>query len=145
TRPGDMNRVSSLGYAMGYVGGGILLAANTALYVFADKLGIDGSTAVRIAFLTVGIWWIAFMLPMAFNVPEPAPTPLANGSGNSVRDAFTRLSHTIRDIQRYRELFKLLIAFWLYSEGIGAIILLATAYGAALGLDTSTLITTLLM
>src|SRR5262249_42204957 len=53
--------------------------------------------------------------------------------------------HTIRDIQRYRELFKMLIAFWLYSEGIGAIILLATAYGAALGLDTATLISTLLM
>jgi MFS transporter, UMF1 family len=145
TLPADMNRVSSLGYAMGYFGGGILLAANTALYLFADKLGIDGSTAVQIAFFTVGVWWIGFMIPLARNVPEPAPTPLANGSGNPVRDAFTRLSHTIRDIRRYGELFKMLIAFWLYSEGIGAIILLATAYGAALGLDTSTLISTLLM
>ncbi len=144
-QPGDMNRVSSLGYAMGYIGGGLLLAANTALYLFADKLGISSSTAVQIAFFTVGIWWIGFMLPLARNVPEPAPTPLTNGTGRAARDTFTRLSHTIRDARRYRELFKMLVAFWLYSEGIGAIILLATAYGAALGLDTATLISTLLM
>ena len=146
TRPGDMNRVSSLGYAMGYVGGGVLLAANTALYLFADKLGLDSGTAVRIAFLTVGIWWIAFTIPVALAVPEPPAIPLAHGSrGNALLDSFTRLGHTLRDIQRYRQLFLMLIAFWLYSEGIGAIILLATAYGAALGLGTAVLIGTLLM
>lgn len=146
TRPGDMNRASSLGYAMGYFGGGVLLAANTALYLFAKNLGLDSSTAVRIAFLTVGIWWIAFTIPTALAVPEPAAVPLAHGSrGNALLDSFTRLGHTLRDIQRYRQLFVMLIAFWLYSEGIGAIILLATAYGAALGLNTAVLIGTLLM
>ena len=145
TRPSDMNRASSLGYAMGYFGGGVLLAINTALYLFSDKLGIDSGTAVRIAFLLVGIWWIAFMIPMARAVPEPPALPLAGSTGNVVSDTFKRLGHTLREIQRYRELFKMLIAFWLYSEGIGAIILLATAYGAALGLTTSALITTLLM
>jgi len=146
TRPNDMNRVSSLGYAMGYVGGGVLLAANTALFLFAGKLGIDSSLAVRIAFLSVGIWWIGFMVPMALAVPEPPAVPLAHGSrGSALLDAFTRLGHTLRDVQRYRQLFSMLIAFWLYSEGIGAIILLATAYGAALGLNTAVLIGTLLM
>ncbi len=145
-RADDMNRVSSLGYAMGYIGGGVLLAINTALFLFADNLGIGSGLAVRIAFLTVGVWWIAFMIPTALNVPEPPAVPLAYGSvGNPVRDAVTRLAHTLRDIQRYRELFKMLIAFWFYSEGIGAIILLATAYGAALGLNTAVLIGTLLM
>ena len=145
-RADDMARVSSLGYAMGYIGGGVLLALNTVLFLFADKIGLDSNLAVRIAFLSVGIWWIAFMLPMALNVPEPPATPLAHGSrGHAVLDAFVRIGHTIRDARHYRELFKMLLAFWLYSEGIGAIILLATAYGAALGLDTAILIGTLLM
>jgi UMF1 family MFS transporter len=146
TRSGDMNRASSLGYAMGYVGGGVLLAANTALFLFAGRLGLDSGLAVRIAFFTVGLWWIAFMVPMALVVPEPPAVPLAHGSrGSALLDSFTRLGHTLRDIRRYRQLFNMLIAFWLYSEGIGAIILLATAYGAALGLNTAVLIGTLLM
>jgi MFS-type transporter involved in bile tolerance (Atg22 family) len=145
-RPDDINRVSSLGYAMGYIGGGLLLALNTALYLFSDKIGIDSGLAVRIAFLSVGIWWLAFTLPLIRNVKEPPSTPLAHGSrGSVVLDSFTRLVHTVRDAARYREMFKMLLAFWFYMEGIGAIILLATSYGAALGLDTSILIGTLLM
>ncbi len=145
-RQDDMNRVSSLGYAMGYIGGGVLLALNTVLYLFAGRLGIDSGLVVRIAFLSVGLWWLGFTVPLILNVLEPAATPLARGSrGTPIADAFVRLGHTLRDIRRYRELFKMLIAFWLYSEGIGAIILLATAYGAALGLNTAVLIGTLLM
>ena len=144
--PEDMNRVSSLGYAMGYVGGGLLLALNTALFLFSDKLGIDSTLAVRIAFLSVGIWWIVFTIPLILNVTEPPATPLAHGSrGSGILDSFTRLGNTVRDAARYRELFKMLIAFWFYMEGIGAIILLATSYGAALGLNTAVLIGTLLM
>jgi UMF1 family MFS transporter len=145
-RQEDMNRVSSLGYAMGYVGGGLLLLINTGVYLFADKIGIDSALAVRIAFLSVGIWWIIFTIPLIRRVPEPPATPLAHGSrGSAILDAFTRIGHTIRDASRYRELFKMLIAFWFYMEGIGAIILLATSYGAALGLNTAVLISTLLM
>ena len=144
-RTDDMNRASSLGYAMGYVGGGVLLALNTALYLFSDQLGIGSDLAVRIAFLTVGVWWIVFTLPLLITVPEPPATPLVHSGKNPLADTFIRLGDTIRDIQRYKELFKMLIAFWFYMEGIGAIILLATAYGAALGLDTSVLIATLLM
>ena len=145
-RPDDINRVSSQGYAMGYIGGGVLLALNTALFLFSDKLGIESSMAVRIAFLTVGVWWIGFSLPIALRVPEPPATPLARFStGSQIRDTFVRLKRTIQEARHYRELFKMLIAFWFYMEGIGAIILLATAYGAALGLDTSVLISTLLL
>ena len=146
TAPDDMNRVSSLGYAMGYIGGGVLLLINTILYLFSGKLGLDSGLVVRIAFLSVGIWWIAFTIPLMRGVPEPPATPLAHGTrGSAILDAFTRIGHTVRDATRYRELFKMLIAFWFYMEGIGAIILLATSYGAALGLDTSVLISTLLM
>jgi MFS transporter, UMF1 family len=145
-RQDDMNRVSSLGYAMGYVGGGILLALNTALFLFSDKIGIDSGLAIRIAFLSVGIWWVAFTIPVMLNVPEPAPTPLAHDSkGSAILDSFVRLRNTLGSARRYQELFKMLLAFWFYMEGIGAIILLATSYGAALGLGTPILIATLLM
>src|SRR5262249_7108006 len=106
TRPDDLNRASSLAYAMGYFGGGVLLAANTAVFLFADNLGIDQGLAVRLAFLSVGVWWIGFMLPVAFIVPEPPATPLAEGSAdNPITDTFKRLRSTLRDIQNYRELF----------------------------------------
>jgi UMF1 family MFS transporter len=144
-RPDDMNRASSLGYAMGYFGGGLLLLINTILFLFAGRLGLDEATAVRIALLTVGIWWIGFSIPTALYVPEPEAVPLTGGTRNPLADAFTRIRHTIRDARRYRILFRMLLAFWFYSEGIGAIILLATAYGAALGLGTAILIGTLLM
>ncbi len=146
SRPDDLNRVSSLGYAMAFVGGGILLTANTGLFVFADRIGIASDTAVRIAFFTTGVWWILFSLPLAFVVPEPPATPASqSGAQQPLRDTLTRLNHTLRDLQRYRELFKMLIAFWLYSEGISAIILLATAYGAALELDNTALVGAILL
>jgi len=94
----------------------------------------------------VGIWWLVFTLPLLINVPEPPATPLAHGSrGSAFQDAFVRIGNTLKDARRYSELFKMLIAFWFYMEGIGAIILLATSYGAALGLDTAILIGTLLL
>jgi len=144
--PTDMNRVSSLGYAMGYIGGGILLAVNTAIFFFAARLEISSDLAVRIAFLSVGIWWIGFTIPFAINVPEPKILSLSrNRSRAPLRDSFIQIARTIRDIRRYGELFKMLIAFWFYMEGVGAIILLATVYGAALGLPMTVLIGTLLM
>jgi UMF1 family MFS transporter len=145
-RPEDLSRASSLGYAMGYIGGGLLLAFNAALFFLADRFGLDRMLAARIAFLTVGIWWILFTVPLVRRVQEPPGVPLAHGgTGNPLGDAFRRLTHTLRDIRRYRELFKMLVAFWFYMEGVGAIVLLATAYGAALGLDTGVLVATLLM
>lgn len=143
--PGDLNRASSLGYAMGYIGGGVLLALNTAIFFLAGRLGISSDLAVRIAFLSVGIWWIAFTIPYAINVPEPKILSLGGKGSRPLRDSFSQIARTVREIRRYKEPFKMLIAFWFYMEGVGAIILLATAYGAALGLDMGVLIATLLM
>jgi UMF1 family MFS transporter len=145
-RKDDLNRVSSLSYGMGYAGGGILLVFCTVLYLFAGTFGVTREMAVRISFMSVGIWWIAFSVPLMLYVPEPPATPLESGSGRSnLRDTFIRLGRTLREIRHYGELFKMLVAFWFYMEGIGAIILLATAYGATLGLDTPVLVGTLLM
>ena len=144
--PGDLNRVSSLGYAMGYIGGGLLLAINTTVFFLGHRLGIGDALAVRIAFLSVGVWWIAFTIPYALNVPEPKILSRArNRTRTPLRATFIRIAGTIRDVRRYGELFKMLIAFWFYMEGVGAIILLATVFGAALGLPMTVLIGTLLM
>jgi UMF1 family MFS transporter len=144
--PEDLNRVSSLGYAMGYIGGGLLLALNTTIFFLAGSLGISNDLAVRSAFLSVGVWWIGFTIPYAINVPEPQILSLSKERSRlPFRDSFVQIARTFRDIRKYKELFKMLIAFWFYMEGVGAIILLATAYGAALGLDMGVLIATLLM
>src|SRR5260221_2005691 len=145
-RADDMDRVSSMAYALGYVGGGLLLAASTALVLFADKLGIGQDTAVRIAFLATGIWWFVFMIPLALDVPEPPGLlPAGERKHSAVRKTLARLGETLRDIRRYRELLKMLVAFWMYSEGISAIILLATAYGKVLGLDNAVLLGAILL
>ncbi len=142
----DLGRASSLGYAMGYIGGGLLLFLAGAAYFAAGRIGLDPSVVVRLAFMGVAVWWLAFAIPLARRVPEPPATPLAHGArGCVLADALTRLRHTLREIRRYRELATMLLAFWLYMEGIGAIILLGTAYGAALGLPTGALIGTLLL
>ncbi len=142
----DLNRVSSLGYAMGYVGGGLLLAVNTTVFIFGRNLGISNDLAVRLAFFSVGVWWIGFTVPFALNVPEPQILSLLRkGSISPLRESFRQIARTVRDIRRYSELFKMLIAFWFYMEGVGAIILLATVYGATLGLPMTVLIGTLLM
>jgi UMF1 family MFS transporter len=144
--PEDLNRSSSLGYAMGYLGGGLLLAINTAIYFLSSRLGISNDLAVRIAFLSVGVWWIAFSIPYALNVPEPKILSRAkHRSHNPLRASFAQIARTFHEIKKYRELLKMLIAFWFYMEGVGAIILLATAYGAAIGIDMGVLIGTLLM
>jgi UMF1 family MFS transporter len=145
-RPADLDRASSLGYAMGYVGGGLLLAFADAAYFGADRLHLGHDVVVRVAFLAVAVWWLAFSFPLLRHVHEPPATPLAHGArGRPLLDAVTRLRHTVRAIRSYHELAKMLLAFWLYMEGIGAIILLGTAYGAALGLPTGTLVGTLLL
>jgi UMF1 family MFS transporter len=145
-RQEDLSRVSSMGYTLGYIGGGILLLCDSLLYLFAPRLGITQAMAIRIAFVTVGLWWLGFSIPLFLHVPEPAATPLAHGGrGNAVLDTYTRLANTFKAALRYRELFKMLIAFWFYMEGIGAISLLSTSYGAALGLNTAVLLGTLLM
>src|SRR5215831_4076567 len=101
SRPEDLNRVSSLGYAMAFIGGGILLTANVGLFVFADRLGIASDTAVRITFFTAGLWWIIFTLPLALGVPEP-PAALAHPADarHPLRETLAQLQSTLRDVRR---------------------------------------------
>lgn len=143
--PEEMDRVSAKGYALGYLGGGLLLLVNLLWYMKPSWFGFpDGSAAIRASFLSVAVWWVVFALPLFRWVPEPPATPQP-GHLNPVRAGFQRVGRTFREIRRYKELFKFLIAFWLYADGIGTIMKMATIYGAEIGIGTADLAGALLL
>jgi UMF1 family MFS transporter len=143
--PGEIDRVSTKGYALGYLGGGVLLAINLAWILSPKLFGLpDATVASQLSFLSVGLWWAIFTIPLLRIVPEP-PADKRGVFINPVMAAFGRLRHTIRDIRKYREMFKFLVAFWLYNDGIGTIIKMATIYGAEIGIGQTDLIGALLL
>ncbi|MBM3988685.1 MAG: MFS transporter [Planctomycetes bacterium] len=148
-REEELDRVSTAAYALGYLGGGVLLAANLAWILKPEWFGMEsGSTLpVRLAFLSVAAWWALFALPLFLRVKEP---PRAYESderpgGSLVRDAFARLGETLREIPRYRDAFLLLLAMLAYNDGINTIIRLATIYGAEIGLGAKEMIPAILL
>ena len=141
----ERDQLSSRGYAFGYLGGGILLAINLAMIMTA-KDGAASALMSRISFLTVAGWWLVFTIPLWRWVKEPVRRILVGEEHfNPVQASFSRLSHTFKEVRKYKELFKFIIAFWLYNNGIGTIIVMATIYGTELKFSQTTTIGTLLM
>ena len=140
-RPEDQDRVSARGYAMGYLGGGILLAINVVMLQV-----LPGTWGARLSFLSVAIWWAVFTIPLLRRVPEPPAAVVKMQHGVSVLGAsFHRLAQTFRDIRQYRQLFLFLLSFLIYNDGIGTIIGVAAIYGAELGFGSVELILALLL
>jgi MFS-type transporter involved in bile tolerance (Atg22 family) len=126
---------------MGYLGGGLLLAINVVM-IFA----LPGTWGPRLSFLSVAIWWVVFSIPIFRSVPEPMSATERLKPGETVIGvSLKRLVDTFKDMRRYRELFKYLVAFLIYNDAIGTIIGLATIYGAELGFGTVELILALLL
>jgi UMF1 family MFS transporter len=147
-RRDEIDRVSTAGYALGYLGGGLLLAVNVAWILSPSTFGLrDAGQASRLSFLSVAVWWVLFSIPLFRRVPEPAVRGGARTGSTTelIRKSFVGLVHTIRDLRRYRNAFVLLVAFVIYSDGIGTIIRMATSYGTELGLDQGALITAILL
>lgn len=143
-RPDDQDRVSAQGYALGYLGGGILLAINVAMFMLIPD-SLFENAGVRLSFLSVAIWWLLFSIPIFRDIPEP-PAATEPVSGMAiVRASNSRLWGTFRDIRHYRELFKFLVAFLIYNDGIGTIISMATIYGSELGFGLTELVLALLL
>ena len=138
-REEDLDRVSTMGYAVGYLGGGLLLAINIAMiFTLGDSLG------TRLSFLSVAIWWIVFSIPILRRVPEP-PAAVATGSDGVFSTTFKRLGDTFSHLRDYRELLKFLISYLIYNDGIGTIIGVAVIYGAELGFGSIELIAAILL
>lgn len=142
-REDELDRVSTAAYALGYVGGGLLLIVNLLWIQMPGTFGLPSTEfASRLSFLSVAVWWLLFSIPLFRRVPEPPVRIEADERpGQSpVRVAFTRLGETFRALRGYRNAFLMLIAFLIYNDGIGTIIRMATAYGTELGIGQATLI-----
>ena len=144
----EIDAVSSRGYAMGYIGGGLLLLINVVMILFGPSLFPDLNPTLmsRLSFVTVSLWWLVFSIPILRYVKEPERRVLKSEIGkNPIAVSFSRLVTTFKEIRNYRDLFMFLAAFWVYANGIGTIIVMATIYGAEIGIGRTTLIGTLLM
>ena len=144
----EMDRVSTAGYALGYLGGGLLLAINLAWIQRPELFGIEGQgLATRLSFLSVALWWLGFSIPLFRKVAEPVRKIEADEQirGKPFRAAFVRLGETLREIRGYKQAFLMMLAFLVYNDGIGTIIRMATTFGTEIGLPQESLITALLL
>lgn len=134
----ESDRVSSFGFAMGYLGGGLLFLLNVLMALYPHRFGLaDATAATRAAFISVALWWGLFCLPLFRYVPEAPPVEEATG--------WRELWDTLKNVLRNRPVLQFLIAYWLYIDAIGTLQQMAVDFGAKLGFSTNTLITALLM
>lgn len=155
-RDHELDRVSAAGYALGYLGSGLLLALNLAWIRQPAWFGLpsgEGLTPtqatlpVRLAFVSVAVWWLVFSIPLFRRVPEPPVTlePDERRGQGAARVAMVRLGETFRALRGFRHACLMLLAFFVYNDGIGTIIRLAAIYGKELGLDDTFLIASILL
>jgi len=145
---GELDRVSTAGYAMGYVGGGVLLAINVLMMSQPAWFGLpDRAAGVRASLASVAVWWVVFSIPLFRQVPEPATRVTRDDrpSAGALMTGVRKLVETLRELQRYKQAFLLLLAFLIYNDGIQTIIRMATIYGTEIGLDDNAMIIALLI
>ncbi len=147
-RADEIDRISTSGYALGYLGGGLLFAINVAWMVKPDLFGIPGvEMAVRISFVSVAVWWLCFSLPLLRRVPEP-PRALESDEtihGDPIRVAFSRLRETFQQLRHYRQALLMLVAFAVYNDGINTIIRMSSIYGTEIGIAREDLMSAFLL
>ncbi len=146
TNKNKIDFVSSLGYASGYLGGGILLFINLFMIIKPSFFAIPNTLiATKLSFVSVSIWWLLFSLPLFINIPDINREKLSWQLKKYTKAGFKRLKRTFINARKYKELWKFLLAFWIYNDGIGTIIRMATIYGREIGIGQTDLIGALLM
>ncbi len=144
--PDERDRVSSRGWAFGYLGGGLLLGINLVLVTLHDSFGMSQGTAVRLCLLGAGLWWAAFTIIPFRGLRDRPATAVAAQPGGAVRQSFGQLAATLRHMRAYPMTLLFLVAYLFYNDGIQTVIVSASTYGEKeLGFDTSVLIATILM
>ncbi|GFN31651.1 MFS transporter [Paenibacillus xylaniclasticus] len=140
------DQLSSQGYAWGYLGGGLLLGINIVMIQKWELLGFASSeSATRIVFMTVGVWWLLFAIPIVRHVKERQRQTTGQTAARAVKIAFQRLGQTFRRIKQYPELLKYMVSYWFFNDGINTVIVMATVYGSSIGIGMNALITALLI
>lgn len=142
TTPERLDIVSSQGYAWGYIGSCIPFVACLGLVLGADAIGISMKTAMMISFVIVAVWWVLVTLPLLKNYRQ---IHYVEQEGNLFKSSFGRLGSTLKDMKNEKPVFLFLIAYFFYIDSVYTIIDMATAYGTALGLDTTGLLLALLV
>jgi UMF1 family MFS transporter len=144
----EIDRVSTAGFAMGYLGGGALFALNLWMISSPITFGFaDAAAATRFSFLSVAIWWVIFSIPLFRRVPEP-PARIQPGEaagGSSLGIALRRLKESLRELRHHQDAGLLLLAFLIYNDAINTIIRMATTYGDELGIPPPQMMLALLM
>ena len=140
-----MNYVSSLGFALGYIGGGLLFLINVLMYLHPQWFGVaDAATAIKLSFLSVAVWWGVFTIPLLLFVPEPQISdslPLVR----AISAGYRQLRITFTQIRQLKIIGMFLLAYWLYIDGVDTIIRMSVKMGSVLGFEAGDLITALLM
>jgi MFS transporter, UMF1 family len=127
--PEQRDDVSSRGFALGYIGGGLLLALNLALLSFAGKLGITDGMAVRISLCSAGAWWAIFTIPTIRAIRNRGPARSLAAGESAIGTVLRQLAHTAREVRQYPETLKFLIAYLLYNDAIQTVLTLASQFG----------------
>ena len=152
----EMDRVSTAGYALGYLGGGLLLALNLGWIMRPDIFGLPSGENLsdaqqtlpwRLALLSVAVWWLLFSIPLFRRIPEPAAAlePSEVPGMNPAKVAVSRLVGTFRELRSYRQAGLMLLAFIVYNDGISTMQRMAAIYGAEIGIDRTALIGAILV
>ena len=145
TEEKNYDRVSAFGYAMGYLGGGILFTVNVTMVTIPEWFGFSSvNDAVRFSFITVSIWWLVFSIPLWLFVHE-AKTREKHLITQAMYSGIGQLINTFKKINKLKTVGLFLLAYWLYIDGVGTIVRMAVDYGLAIGLDGSDLLLALLM
>ena len=142
TEPERMDTVSSQGFAWGYIGSCIPFIASLGIVLGGGSLGLSMQASMTIAFLITAVWWLVSAVPLLLSFQQKHYVEV---SGHVVRESFARLGRTFLDIKKEKHIFVFLLAFFFYIDGVYTIIDMATAYGQALGLDSTGLLLALLL
>ena len=137
-----MDKISSLGYAFGYIGSVIPFIACLVLVLMCGSFGLTQSTAMAIAFAIIALWWVGCSIPL---LKDYTQTAFQEPTEEPIRDAFRQLWNTLKEAKQEKHIFLYLLSFFFFIDGVYTIIDMATAYGAALGLDTTGLLLALLL
>jgi UMF1 family MFS transporter len=144
----EIDRVSMAGFGLGYLGGGLLLAANLAMISSPTRFGIpDEGTAVRLSFVSVAVWWALFSLPLLRRVKEPVARvePGEDASRGLLRVALGRLRETFRELRHHKDAGLLLLAFLVYNDAVNTIIKMGVIYGGEIGIPVPQMMATLVV
>jgi UMF1 family MFS transporter len=145
TEEKNYDRVSAFGYAMGYLGGGILFAVNVTMVIKPEWFGFSSvNDAVRFCFITVSIWWLVFSIPLWLFVHEDKIRE-KHSTAQTVYSGIAQLIKTFKKIKEFKTVVLFLLAYWLYIDGVDTIVRMAVDYGLAIGLDGSDLLLALLL